>query len=103
MITPLDPLARRIVLSMTLIALFAFAMVFVTMTLTRQTDGRQQVQITRATSKALDKVASQTPAIRQDQKEREHEVERIEGANAPLPDGFGAELERIRMRDRAHR
>lgn len=103
MIASLDPLARRIVASMILIALFAFAMVFVTMALTRQQGARQQVQITRATSKALDQVASQTPAIRQDQKEREHEVERIEGADAPLPDGFGAELERIRMRDRAHR
>lgn len=103
MIVSLDPFARRVVVSMTLIAVFAFIMVFVTMCMTRQTDARQQVQITRATGKALDKVASQTPAIRQEQKEREHEAERIEGADAPLPDGFGRELERVRMRERAHR
>lgn len=78
MIIPLDPMARRIVVSMTLIALFAFAMVFVTMALTRQQDARQQVQITRATGKALDRVAEKTPIIRQEQKAKENEVAAIE-------------------------
>jgi hypothetical protein len=46
--------------------------------------------------KQLDKVAKETPAIRAEQKEKEDEVQEIDGADQPLPDGFGAELERVR-------
>lgn len=49
-----------------------------------------------ATGKALDKVATETPVIRQDQKEKENEVSQIPGANDRLPDGFGARLECVR-------
>ena len=45
---------------------------------------------------ALDEVASQTPVIRQEQEEKERAVEQIQGADAPLPPGFGADLERVR-------
>lgn len=50
----------------------------------------------RATVDALDKVATETPVIRQDQQEKQDEVETINGADERLPDGFGAELERVR-------
>lgn len=53
-----------------------------------------------ATGKALDKVAKETPAIRQDQQERQREVDQIEGSDQRLPDGYGAELERLRDRER---
>jgi hypothetical protein len=46
--------------------------------------------------KALDTVAAQTPVIRQEQEEKEREVEQIQGADTPLPAGFGADLERVR-------
>lgn len=53
-----------------------------------------------ASAKALDEVATATPAIRADQKEKEDEVDKIDGADARLPDGFGAELERVRRGQR---
>lgn len=49
-----------------------------------------------ATGKALDSVATQTPIIRQDQKERQDAVDQIQGSDDRLPDGYGAELERLR-------
>ena len=45
---------------------------------------------------ALDAVVAQTPVIRQEQEEKERAVEQIQGADAPLPAGFGADLERVR-------
>lgn len=51
-----------------------------------------------AVSNALETVATETPLIRQDQKEREHEVEQIPGADQRLPDGFGRDLQRVRDR-----
>jgi hypothetical protein len=51
-----------------------------------------------ATGKALDKVATETPIIRQDQEEKQRAVDEIEGADTPLPDGFGADLQRLRDR-----
>ena len=55
-----------------------------------------------ASAKALDQVATETPAIRADQKEKEDEVDKIEGAYARLPDGFGADLQRVRDGRRDH-
>lgn len=57
---------------------------------------RQGRNIAVATGKALDKVAAETPIIRQDQEEKQREVDQIEGADGRLPDGFGADLERVR-------
>jgi hypothetical protein len=51
-----------------------------------------------ATADALDKVATETPAIRDDQKDRENEVSTIPGAETRLPDNFGRDLERVRQR-----
>lgn len=53
-----------------------------------------------AAGKALDKVAEQTPIIRQDQEEKQREVDKIEGSGDRLPDGYGAELERVRRGNR---
>lgn len=53
-----------------------------------------------ATGTALDKVAAETPVIRQEQQEKEHAVEQIDGADQRLPDGFGADLERVRRNSR---
>lgn len=50
----------------------------------------------RAATQALDHVATQTPIIRADQEEKQRAVDQIQGADQPLPDGFGAELERVR-------
>lgn len=49
-----------------------------------------------ATGAALDNVARETPIIRQDQEEKQREVEQIPGADQRLPDGFGRDLERVR-------
>jgi hypothetical protein len=49
-----------------------------------------------ASVKALDRVATETPIIRQDQAEKEREVQKIEGADNPLPSNFGRDLERVR-------
>lgn len=57
---------------------------------------RSEATVATATGKALDKVAAETPAIRQDQEEMQREVDAIEGADQRLPDGFGADLERVR-------
>lgn len=64
--------------------------------------GRDQ-DVAVATGKALDMVAKETPAIRQDQQERQREVDQIEGSDQRLPDGYGAELERLRHRERDSR
>lgn len=53
-----------------------------------------------ATGKALDKVAAQTPVIREEQEEKQREVDEIPGADQRLPDGFGRDLERVRRGDR---
>lgn len=66
----------------------------------RLKDARREASIAAATGKALDKVAEQTPVIRQEQREKEDAVEKIEGADRPLPPGFGADLERVRRGER---
>jgi Flp pilus assembly protein TadB len=49
---------------------------------------------------ALDTVATQTPIIRTEQKDKEREVEQIEGSDTRLPDGYGSALERVRRGER---
>lgn len=58
--------------------------------------GRDDARIAAATGKALDKVAEQTPVIRQEQAEKQREVDQIEGSDTRLPDGYGKSLERVR-------
>lgn len=62
----------------------------------RVAEMRSERNIAVATGEALDKVAAETPVIRQEQQEKERAVDEIEGADQRLPDGFGAELERVR-------
>ena len=57
---------------------------------------RGEATVAAATGDALDTVAEQTPVIRQEQAEKQREVEKIEGADQRLPAGFGASLERVR-------
>jgi len=57
---------------------------------------RGRIQTEAATGRALDNVAHETPIIRQEQQEKQSEVDRIEGADERLPDGFASELERVR-------
>jgi Flp pilus assembly protein TadB len=57
---------------------------------------RREASIAAATGNALDNVAAKTPEIRADQKQKEDAVEKIDGADAPLPDGFASSLERVR-------
>lgn len=57
---------------------------------------RGEATVAEAVGEALDTVAEQTPVIRQEQAEKQREVEKIEGADQRLPAGFGASLERVR-------
>ena len=57
---------------------------------------RGEATVAATTGEALDTVAEQTPVIRQEQAEKQREVEKIEGADQRLPAGFGASLERVR-------
>lgn len=59
---------------------------------------RDDARTANVTGQQLDKVAKEVPAIREEQKEKQDEVEKIEGADQPLPPGFGTELERVRKR-----
>jgi biopolymer transport protein ExbB/TolQ len=61
-----------------------------------------EVRQQRVTTRALDTVAEKTESIRSQQQETERAVDEIQGSDQRLPDGFGAELERLRQRaDRA--
>ena len=57
---------------------------------------RKEASVAQATGEALDRVAEETPAIRQDQQEKQDEVEKLNGAGLRLPDNFGRDLERVR-------
>jgi hypothetical protein len=57
---------------------------------------RGEATVGAATGKALDVVATETPVIRQQQAEKQREVDNIPGADARLPDGFAERLERVR-------
>lgn len=59
---------------------------------------KRDAVVAKTTGRALDRVAEQTPVIRQEQKEKENEVSAIEGSDARLPDGYGASLERVRSK-----
>lgn len=88
--------------------MLAVVLVFVALALSwcgqRQASQKRDAVVARTTGKALDKVATEVPVIRQDQQERENEVDKIEGSDTKLPDGFAAELERLRRdRDRDSR
>jgi ABC-type transport system involved in cytochrome bd biosynthesis fused ATPase/permease subunit len=62
----------------------------------RGKQARAEATVAAVTGNALDKVASETPVIRQDQEEKQRAVDELQGADQRLPDGFGADLERVR-------
>lgn len=77
----------------------ALCLVFAVLTMCHQRDtsrDRERTQV--ATGKALDTVAAKTDTIRNDQQEKQADVDKIQGSDQRLPDGYGAELESIRMR-----
>lgn len=62
----------------------------------RLKQSRQEANVAAATGRALDKVAKETPAIRQDQEEKQRAVDNLEGSDQRLPDGYGRDLECVR-------
>lgn len=48
------------------------------------------------TADALDNVATQTGTIRAEQQDKQNEVDSIPGSTDRLPDGYGADLQRVR-------
>ncbi len=63
---------------------------------------RAEASVAQATGKALDRVAAETPVIRQEQAEKQREVDSIEGSDTRLPDGYGKSLERVRRGGKSH-
>lgn len=59
-------------------------------------EAKEEASLARTTGKQLDKVAGQTADIRQDQQEKQREVDKIEGSDQPLDPGYGSSLERVR-------
>lgn len=75
----------------------ALCLVFAVLTMCHQRDtsrDRERTQV--ATGKALDTVAAKTGTIRNDQQEKQADVDKIQGSDQRLPDGFGRDLERVR-------
>lgn len=89
----LDTIVRRMIVGVLVFCLLAVAIVTLSYCSER---GRIDGNVAAATGKALDKVAAETPVIRQDQQEKQRAVDEIQGADDRLPDGFGADLERVR-------
>lgn len=72
-------------------------LILATVVVSRCTQSHDQSQRTeKATSKALDTVATQTPVIRQEQEDKQREVDNIEGSDQRLPDGYGRDLQQLR-------
>lgn len=63
-----------------------------------QAAGRKgaEADVAVTTGKQLDKVTTETAAVRQDQEEKARAVEQIEGSDQALPPGYGEQLERVR-------
>lgn len=82
------------------VALIMLALIFAVNHATKRAERAERAERqATATTKALDKAATDTANVRANQKEKEDEVTRIEGSDARLPDGFGAQLERVRRGD----
>lgn len=59
---------------------------------------KRDIAVATTTGKALDKASDRTVTIRQEQQEKQREVDSIEGSDQRLPDGYGVELERLRRK-----
>lgn len=93
---------NRTTIIIALVAVLCFVMAGVTMCVQRDRIAGQKrdIQVAKTTGKALDAVTTKTETIRSEQKAKEDEVAKIEGADQRLPDGFGADLERVRRGER---
>jgi len=90
----LDRTATRIVQIGALVVVLLFALAVFTML--NKPSAKNEAKVATAVAKQLDRVAAETPVIRQDQEDKQREVEQIQGADTPLPAGFASELERVR-------
>jgi hypothetical protein len=90
----LDQTATRIVQIGAIVVVLCFCLAAFTMC--NKPSARNEAKVARSVGKQLDRVAAETPVIRQEQEEKQREASQIEGADTPLPDGFGPSLERVR-------
>lgn len=90
----LDRTATRIVGIIALVVVLCLALAVFTMV--NKPSARNEAKVAGSVGKQLDRVATETPVIRQDQEDKQREVDQIQGADTPLPAGFASELERVR-------
>lgn len=57
---------------------------------------RAKLQTENATGRALDRVTTKTETIRNEQQEKQADVDTIQGSDQRLPDGFASDLQRVR-------
>ena len=84
---------RWLILGCVVVALIFALAVF---TMCHKPSARNEAKVAGSVGKQLDRVAAETPVIRQDQEEKQREADKIDGADTPLPAGFGTSLERVR-------
>jgi len=84
----------RTVLIIAVIAIMCFAVA--TCMVIRKPSARNEERVASSVGKQLDRVAAETPVIRQEQEEQQREADKIEGADTPLPAGYGDALQRVR-------
>lgn len=95
----LDKTAARIVQIGAIVVALCFCLAVFTMC--NKPSARNEAKVAGLVGKQLDRVATETPVIRQEQEDKQREAAQIEGADTPLPAGFGQSLERVR-RGREH-
>lgn len=61
-----------------------------------------RLQTENATGKALDTVTTKTEVIRNEQHEKQADVDTIQGSDQRLPDGYGSRLECVRRGSECH-
>lgn len=88
------PEIRRWVAIGALVVVLLFALAVFTMI--NKPSARNEAKVAGSVGKQLDRVAAETPVIRQEQEDKQREAAQIEGADTPLPAGFGQSLERVR-------
>ena len=89
-----DKTTARIIQVGAVVVILLFAGAALTMCL--KPSAGNEAKVATAVGKQLDRVAAETPVIRQEQEEKQRAVDEIEGADQRLPDGFAADLERVR-------
>ena len=80
--------------------LIVFLVIAVKVAVDRAERAERRAEQAQTTTKALDTVATETSGIRREQEDQQREVDKIPGADAHLPAGFGADLERVRRGER---